>query len=453
MTAAQDRHRRAHLVFNRFGLGAKPGGIGRIMTDARAALQAELDTPSIALIADPSLPSYGAACQAVHTDFSVEYGLQEKELSARIIKHLTPEIGFVERLVLFFSNHFSMSVNKDGAVRATIGQLERDVIRKNVLGSFQTMLLGVMKHPAMLCYLDNDQSIGPASPTGISWGVGLNHNLARENLELHTLGVAGGYTEADINGLAKILTGWSFVRGWEADGRYNGGTPATRGRFIFRGDWHEPGAQTVLGKSYAQTGTTQGAAVLAALAHHPATAQNLAFKLVRHFITDTPTPALVDPVALAFRQSGGNLKAMAQALIDLPEAWTMPLHKLRTPYDLQIAEMRALSRIYPQNNRWPFSETLAALRNKPWERPAPDGYTDESAYWMGPNAMRLRLETAQMNVWGLQQVKPYANTAAYLADRLFAEALSPESKLAVAVAPDLDAGLTTVFMIPEFQRR
>ena len=449
----REQERIAHVALNRFGLGAKPGGIVRIRADARAALVAELNAPNVATITAAGLPTYVEACQAVDTGFTIENGIKEKELTARIAQHMKPEIGFVERLVLFFSNHFSMSVNKDSAIRATIGELERDVIRKHVLGSFKDMLIGVMAHPAMLAYLDNDDSIGPNSPTGIAWGVGLNHNLARELLELHTLGVGGGYTEADIDGLAKIITGWSYVRGYEADGRSNGGTPANRGRFLFRADWHEPGTQTLLGKSYAPNGINQGRAALAALAVHPSTAQFLAFKLVRHFITDEPVPALVDPIASAFLASRGNLKAVAQALIDLPQAWTAPLQKLRTPYELQIAEMRALTRVYAPQARWPFNETLYALRHFPWERPAPDGYSDESVYWQGPDAMRIRLETAQLNTWGLQQARPYSGTAPRLAAGLFSTTLSTASLAAVTGAPDLQNGLATLFMIPEFQRR
>lgn len=446
-------NRRAHVALTRFGLGAKPGGISRIRSDAKAALLAELNAPDIAKITIAGLPTYVEACQAIHRDFALEEMIKERELTARIHQHMVPEIGFVERLVLFFSNHFSMSVNKDGAIRATIGQLERDVIRKHVLGSFENMLIEVIRHPAMLKYLDNDESIGPNSVTGQSWRVGLNLNLAREIFELHTLGVAGGYTEADISGLAKALTGWSFVRGWEAEHGYNGGRPDNRGQFIFRFDWHEPGSPTVLGQTYNLPPASQGAAILRALARHPSTAQFLAFKLVRHFITDQPTPEMVNPVALAYRNTGGNLKAVAQALIDLPLAWSAPLKKLRTPYELQIAEMRAMQRMYLPTDRWPFSEALYALRNKPWERSTPDGYPDDSVYWMGPDGMRVRVETAQMNSWALLQRGPYARTAPVLADMLFATQLSNLSRQAVAEPTNLEDGLAILFMIPEFQRR
>lgn len=453
MGLSTDQVRRAHIALNRFGLGAKPGIIKKIGKNAKAALLAELDKPGIANIKRGSLPTYIEACQAVHTDFSAEHGLKEKELTARMKKHLSVDIGFVERLVMFFSNHFSMSINKDGSIRATIGQLERDVIRKHVLGSFENMLIGVMKHPAMIAYLDNADSIGPNSPIGISWGAGHNQNLARESLELHTMGVGGGYTETDVDNYAKVLTGWSYVRGWEADNNYNGGNASNRGQFLFRPTWHEPGPQVVLGKTFSQKGIKQGEAVLKHLAQHKATAQYLAFKLVRHFITDTPTPELVNPLAKAYRKSGGNLKAVAKALINLDKALTRPLTKLRTPYELQIAEMRATERTYAPGNRWPFDATLSALRHMPWERPAPDGYTDDSNYWMGPDAMRIRLETAQMNSWTLMQIKPFDNTAPGLAGALYGKALSQASKDAVAAAGSIYDGLTMVFMIPEFQRR
>ena len=449
----RDQVRRAHIAFNRFGLGAKPGGINRIGGDAKAALLAELDTPGIARIDSSGLPSYHWACQRAHTTFENEEGLKQNELSARIDKHLEVELGFVERLVLFFSNHFSMSINKDGVIRATIGQLERDVIRRHVLGSFKSMLLGVMQHPAMIAYLDNADSIGPTSPIGISWGVGLNHNLAREILELHTVGVGGGYTETDIDALAKVISGWSFVRGWEADSHYNDGNPQNRCEFIFRRDWHEPGAQTILGKTYSQTGIRQGEAVLARLADHPSTAQFLAFKLVRHFITDTPTPAQVDPVARAYTRSGGKIVAMARALLNLADAWSQPMNKLRTPYELQIAEMRAMSRQYRQDQRWPFDSVLYELRNMPWERSAPDGYPEETPYWSAPDAMRIRVETAQMNAWSLLQIRPYEPTAPQLAKRLFASALAPESRDIIGQATTKEDGLAMLFMTPEFQRR
>lgn len=453
MSLTEDQARDALTAFHRFGLGAMPGGIERIGADPRAAVLAELETPGIARIPRRRLPTYEDACAVVHTGFHNENRLKDRELNARILKHMEPEVGFVERLVLFFSNHFSMSVNKDGAVRATIGQLERDVIRPNVLGRFETMLLGVMQHPAMLAYLDNASSIGPRSDRGIAWKAGNNENLAREMLEVHTLGVHGGYTEDDVRALSMILTGWSFVRGWEADGRHNGGRPGNRGQFIFRGDWHEPGIHRLLGVNYRQRGVAKGEAALAALARHPSTAQFIAFKLVRHFITDHPTPRLVNPLARVFERTGGNLRAVARALATMPEAWDAPMTKLRTPYELQIATMRAMERVYPPAERWPFIETLRTLRHLPWERPAPDGYSDDSAYWGGPDAMRVRMETAQLAVHRMLQIRPYRRWGNWLAGEIMGPAMSRPSRMAVFEAPSQFTSLATLFMTPEFQRR
>jgi len=230
---------------------------------------------------------------------------------------MSVEIGFVERLVMFWSNHFSMSVSKTETIRGTIGQWERDVVRRHVLGHFTDMRRGTIEHPAMIAYLDNDISIGPNSPVGQSWGAGYNENLAREILELHTVGNGGGYSEKDVTAFAKMLTGWSYVRGWESDGGWNGGTPENRGRFIYRPDWHEPGEFTLMGKTYPALGKRQVERALEYLAMHPATAEHLAFKLVRHFITDEPTAAMVNPLKQKFLQTGGNLRAVAMALIDL----------------------------------------------------------------------------------------------------------------------------------------
>jgi uncharacterized protein (DUF1800 family) len=305
----------------------------------------------------------------------------------------------------------------------------------------------------MICYLDNTESIGANSPIGIQWGAGHNQNLAREILELHTMGVGGGYTELDVDNLAKVLTGWSYVRGWEADEGYNGGTPANRGKFIFRADWHEPGSKRILGKTFGQSGMKQAIAVLKYLAAHKSTAQYIAFKLVRHFITDKPKPAMVKPIAKAFRTSGGDLKTVARALVKLDKAWTTPLRKLRTPYELQVAEFRAMKRTYPEDDRWSFVATLDALRHRPWERGTPDGYSDENVHWMGPDAMRIRLETAQMNARQLEDLGTVSDSAPQLASKLFGKALSKASKTAIAGPEDFDDGLTMIFMVPEFQRR
>jgi len=443
---------KALFAYQRFGLGPKPGGIASIAHSPKGVLLAELNAPNVAQITDTSLPRYATACREGTYGFTRAHAVFERELRARFRKAATARIGFVERLVYFWSNHFSMSVNKDEAIRATIGQLERDVIRQHVLGKFTDMLLGVMKHPAMIAYLDNAYSMGPRSVIGQAWGNGYNENLARELLELHTVGVDGGYTEDDIAALAKVITGWSISRGWEVDQKWQGATPQNRGQFFFRPDWHEPGPLTVMGKRYAQAGLAQGEAVLRDLAVHPKTAEHLAFKMVLHFITDTPTPAMVEPLKAAFLSSGGDLKAMAIALLDLPAAWNTPLEKVRPPIELAIAQFRAVSlSTWPANMNWAVIEPLRALNQMPWERGQPDGYPDESAEWLSPDAMRIRLETSTLFSWFFTE--QVTITPAELAAGLFDDALSPFSLAAITRASDRHHAMSTLLMTPEFQRR
>jgi uncharacterized protein (DUF1800 family) len=441
----------AMVAFQRFGLGAKPGGVARIGASPRAALHAEVDKLGIAGIGNSTLPSYAKACAISQAPFEDVEPIRQAEMNARVDKQMSVEIGFVERLVIFWSNHFSMSVNKNETVRGLIGEWERDVVRHNVLGRFGDMLRGTARHPAMIAFLDNDSSIGPNSPIGQSWGVGLNENLAREILELHTVGSGSGYTETDVNTFARMLTGWSYVRGWEADNGWNGGSQANRGQFIYRADWHEPGAFTLMGKAYTQAGKAQVLSALADLAIHPATAEHIAFKLVRHFITDDPTAAMIEPIKQKFLQTGGDLKAVAHALIDLPEAWSTPLCKLRTPYEYTIAQYRALGRRYPNSDPWMMWEPLRALGQMAWECHSPEGYSDETPTWLNPDATRLRLNIAQWFGWAF--VPYYKTKVLKLADNLFASALSPETRKRIKSAYSQNDALTVLFASPEFQRR
>jgi uncharacterized protein (DUF1800 family) len=448
MTLSTTAAHNALIAFNRFGLGAKPGGPKRIGSDPKAALLAELEAPGIARIT-ANLPSYSRAC------FQSQNGHAENvrivELGARVDKHMSVEIGFVERLVIFWQNHFSMTVNKDDAIRGTIGQWERDVIRKNVLGNFGDMLRGTIKHPAMLAFLDNQDSIGPRSRDGRASGDGLNENLGRELMELHTLGVDGGYTETDVTQMAKILTGWSFVRSWEADGKYNGGNDKNRGQFIYRPYWHEPGPITLLGKSYPAIGMNQCLHVLNDLAIHPATAEHIAFKLCRHFIMDEPTPSMVNKLANRFIASGGNLRMVARDLVNLPEAWSAPFTKIRTPYEMSIAQFRALGRRYDNDSTWAFSEPLYALDNMQWEAPSPAGWSDDTGRWLAPDAMRIRLDVGQFASW--EYARDTEKNITALATSLFDSALSRNTKERIAGAGSGNNGLTVLFACPEFQRR
>ncbi|MET3335871.1 uncharacterized protein (DUF1800 family) [Bradyrhizobium japonicum] len=259
------------------------------------------------------------------------------EALARLQRATLATCGFTERLVAFWSNHFCISATKGELARIWAGVFEREAIRPHVLGRFADMLKAVEQHPAMLFFLDNQQSLGPDSRAGQNRKRGLNENLAREIMELHTLGVGGGYTQEDVTSLARIITGWTFA------GRQ--GQLGTPGSFVFNTNAHQPGAQMLLGKSYEATGLAQGEAALADIARHPSTANFIATKFVRHFVADDPPPGLVARLRELFVKTDGDLKALAAGLVDSDEAWTAPLTKMRSPYDFLVASGRLLARV------------------------------------------------------------------------------------------------------------
>ena len=221
------------------------------------------------------------------------------EALARIQRACVADCGFAERLVMFWSNHFCISATKGELARIWAGSFEREAIRPHVLGRFGDMLQAVEQHPAMLFFLDNQQSLGPESRAGVNRKRGLNENLAREIMELHTLGVGSGYSQDDVTSLARIITGWTFA------GRE--GKLGAPGSFVFNANAHQPGAQRLLGKIYPERGVAQGEAALADIARHPATAKFIATKFARHFVADDPPPALVARLRDVFVKSDGDL--------------------------------------------------------------------------------------------------------------------------------------------------
>jgi uncharacterized protein (DUF1800 family) len=452
MALSREVAQRARIAVQRFGLGPRPGTLAAIADDPQKAVLDEIARPESLHLRDRTLPVYRTACAESQRGFSRSHAIFEREMRARFRKAVAAPIGFGERLVHFWSNHFSMSVEKAETIRGTVGQLEREVIRVHALGSFADMLVGVMKHPAMIAFLDNENSIGPRSVIGRSWRVGHNQNLAREALELHTLGVGGGYGEDDVEAMARMLTGWSYVQGWQADHNWQGGSAANRGQFLFRPDWHEPGAQTLLGVSYRAGGLEQAEAALRALARHPKTAEHLAFKMLAHFLTDTPTRAMVRRLSKAYLDGGSDLGAMTRALVTMPQSWVMPLAKLRTPYELAIAQFRSIELAsYSPSQDWAVLEPLRALRHMPFHRGPPDGYPDETTAWLEPDGMRIRVETAKL--FASQFARERVADPVLLADELFDTALSAPSRRAITRASDAHHALVALFSSPEFQRR
>jgi uncharacterized protein (DUF1800 family) len=361
------------------------------------------------------------------------------EALARIQRASIADCGFAERLVVFWSNHFCVSASKGEPARIWAGSFEREAIRPHVLGRFGDMLKAVEQHPAMLFFLDNQQSLGPDSRAGQNRKRGLNENLAREIMELHTLGVGGGYTQEDVTTLARIITGWTFAG---REGRL--GPP---GSFVFNANAHQPGPQRLLGKTYEDAGVTQGEAALADIAHHPSTAKFIATKLVRHFVADDPPPALVTRLEGVFRDTDGDLKALALALVDADEAWSAPLTKVRTPYEYLVATGRLLAHVPDEPMR--YLGAMNVLGQPLWTPPGPNGFPDSNAAWAAPEGIKLRLDiAAQFAARIADSVDPRELLEVFAAD-----AASEETRQTVERAESRQQALALLLMSPEFQRR
>ena len=361
------------------------------------------------------------------------------EALARLQRANIAESGFVERLVVFWSNHFCISANKAGLERMWCGSFEREAIRPHVLGRFGDMLKAVEQHPAMIFFLDNQQSMGPNSRAGINRGKGINENLAREIMELHTLGVGGGYTQEDVTSLARIISGWTFSG---KNGRL--GPP---GHFAFVPNFHEPGAHKLLGKFYEQEGLAQGEAALSDIARHPSTAKFIATKFVRHFVADDPPPALVANLESVFRKTDGDLKAMTMALVGADEAWAAPMTKLRTPYEFLVASGRLIARMPEDAQR--YLGGLNTLGQPLWTPPGPNGFRDTNAAWAAPENMKLRLDISSLIATRVGDAfDPRA-----LLDVVAGETASTETRQTVERAESKQQAFALLLMSPEFQRR
>ncbi len=473
--------RDATTALRRFGLGARSGDIAKISSDPRGFVAAQLLLRDAIKLEDPDLDSSGvalsnvqlqqaqrrqareAAQDALRENMKVPFpgtnsasppqkakdakqarpGLMrgevyQDEAAVRFDRMVTTEHGFLERLALFWSNHFCVSAGK-GNVRAIAGSFEREAIRPHVLGTFAAMLEAVEMHPAMLIYLDNQLSIGPNSPAGQNRKRGLNENLAREILELHTLGVGGGYSQEDVTNLARIIAGWTV-------GALGQGENA--GKFMYAAPRREPGTWSVAGKSYVNVGAVTGKEVLADLAKHPSTAKHVATKLAAHFVADPPPPTLVAKLEKSFRSSGGDLAALAKTLVTSDEAWSHPRTKMLPPNDFLVAIVRGL----PFRQR-PRSAEIVRLSNQLgqpiWNVPSPKGWPETNDAWAGPSAIRERLRIAEFVAGQLDK----AADPRAIADDLLAGELSEATRQAIARAEVKEQGFELLMMSPEFQRR
>lgn len=346
---------------------------------------------------------------------------------------LTTPVGFYERLVWFWSNHFCVTALKTPALA---GAFEREAIRPFVAGRFADMLSTVVKHPAMITYLDNQHSAGPNSEAGRSKRRGLNENLAREILELHTVGVDAGYTQADVVALAKMISGWTVVP-------VQAMTPEA-GQFWFDKSLHEPGPQVLLGRKFAEGGVDQGEAALQALARSPSTASHIARKFARHFVSDEPAPELVDRLARSFLDQDGNLLEFTKVLVSSSEAWVGQRRKIRRPSEWLVACCRGLA-IVPETRFLMDSQRL--LGEPLWQPPGPNGFSDDSISWLEGIGQRLDVAVR------LSQLVPFTTDPNDAMNSVLGPLARPETRQAVERAESRKQSLAILLMAAEMLKR
>lgn len=363
----------------------------------------------------------------------IEQNFQAEAVAALAWRIDTP-MPYRERLVDFWANHFTVSKRAGYAVSTVVGPYLRQAIRPHVTGRFSDMLLAAALHPAMLGYLDQAASVGPNSAYGRRSGRGLNENLAREILELHTVSPASGYTQAEVTDFARLLTGWGIERNKEPFGA------------VFRPAHHEPGAKTILGRRF-EEGPQEAEAALRFLAGHPSTHRFLAAKLVRHFVADEPPPGAVARIEAVLRDTDGDLRAVAAALPRLDEAWDPPLSKLRSPVDYVTAALRACGASGEGLGRASF-DACNRLNQPYWTALQPNGWPDHAADWLGPEPVMQRLDWAYETADRFARLDPMQ-----LLEGALGPLASDSTRQAVRRAGSARDGIAILLASAEFQRR
>ena len=452
----------AAIAATRFGLGARPGEIAAIQGDPRGFLTAQIRPQG----ADQ--PQATAETSAQRLAEFRDYEMNKREAKAdgqaksdplkdarkmlrdqadgdflaRAQLGASTDAAFRERWTLFWANHFTVSATKQ-ITTTVVGPFEQEAIRPNVFGRFEDLLVASSTHPAMLLYLDQAQSMGPNSKAAIyqrknakSVG-GLNENLAREILELHTVGVDAGYSQTDVTEFARAMTGYSIGRPQDPNSH----------RFLFRDNTHEPGARTVMGKAYPQEGQAQALAVMRDLAASPHTARHVATKLATHFVSDDPPPALVARLEKSYLDSDGRLDELARTLVTAPEAWDPAPAKFKTPYEFAVSTWRAVGAQPEAIGK--LAPVLTGLGQKPFSAPSPKGWAEEAQVWCAPDALIKRLRFSE----GFAAVAADGfDPNAFAQSALGARLTSPVAK-AVARAETRREAMALLLMSPEFQRR
>ena len=452
------------IAVNRLGLGARPGDLREAQSDPRGYLLEQIrtsgaDQPQInpptsqqrlselteyrqekrdaKADGDPKSDPVKMAARMLRQDTGADF-------LARLNLGATTPAGFRERWAIFWANHFTVSANKL-ATATLVGPFEQEAIRPRVFGRFEDLLIASSSHPAMLLYLDQAQSFGPSSILAsralgkLSGSRGLNENLAREIMELHSVGVDAGYSQTDVTEFAKAMTGWSIGGPRES--------PDRQGRFVFRPFGHEPGLRAVMGRRYGMGGFDQAKTIMGDLAANPHTARHLARKIAVHFVSDAPPPSLVDKLARAYQDSEGQLGEVARTLVGAPETWDTTGEKFKTPYEFLVSSWRATST--RPSDIASVAPLLNSMGQKPFSAPSPKGWPEDAAVWCAPDAVVKRMTWSE----GFAATAIGDRDPTILANEALGARLTPKVRLAIARAETRAEGLSILLMSPEFQRR
>ena len=440
----------AVIAVNRFGLGARDNELADARQDPRQWLLQQLRPPQF----DPGLGDTVSALETISSLKAAKRRNRQRETNLEDVNSLyvqpfrdrlyrdslslsiTTASSFAMRLLDFFSNHFSVSAaNQPLAILAPT--LEREAIAPNLFGQFADLLIAVEQHPAMLVYLNNEKSVGPNSTLG-QRSRGLNENLAREILELHTLGRDGGYSLQDIRELALAISGWSLWNDKEL------GNPG----FVYRPRGHEPGSRKILGTIYADKGLQQGQAILHDLARHPKTAEFVSYKLAQHLIADQPPSDLVAAMTKTWLKTEGNIKAVVTTLVKHPQSWQIQRQKYKTPREFVVSACRAVST--PEAGEQLVELALRGLNlmgQKPFSANSPAGFSQLNRDWMGSDALMKRIDWVNL----LCKKRPLDPQP--IAHRIFDSQVSDVTISSIAAAESPAQGLALLLLCPEFQRR
>ncbi len=495
-------------VLNRLGFGAAPGDIDRVRRIGLAAYIEQQLHP--ARLADERIAPLIASLQTIHRTpaelaqlyyvpammarqaqqkqgTAQEPGMVSQEPAARpltdvqrgdrmmlielaqqkILRAAYSERQLEEVLVDFWFNHFNVFAGK-GPTRWYVAEFERVAIRPHVFGSFRDMLQAVAESPAMLFYLDNWQSAAPQAPSMPRPGRsnapgaqnrrarGLNENYARELMELHTLGVDGGYTQHDVQEVARAFTGWTIAG------------PRQGGSFLFSAQMHDEGEKVVLGRTIkAGGGKKDGEQVLDILATHPSTARHIALKLARRFVTDNPPPAVVDRAAQRFSETRGNLREVVRSIVTSPEFFgpTAYRAKIKTPFEFVISAVRASGLDMTAGtaiNVQPFVQVLRELGMPLYMCQPPSGFPDKAQAWVNTGALLSRMNfavgLASGRVRGVRSIStrdtiPLPVSHHAIVSRVMADDVSESTRATVAKATSAAQAVALLLGSPEFQKR